>query len=130
MGRHHLPRTVLGPAHDRACADLRAADLDNLHEFTTRLARLVPEAACEHIFDGLKVGTLMALTGLIVGEFVTAQAGLGYLVLFASSEAETGLVFAAVLFLCIIGLALYGAVALLQFVVMRLLGMPPLGTSV
>ena len=67
----------------------------------------------------------MSLTGLVVGEFVTAQAGLGYLVLFASSAAETGLVFAAVAFLCVIGLALYGAVALAERIVMRSLGMPP-----
>ncbi len=85
--------------------------------------------ALPHIFDGLKVGALMALTGIVVGEFVTAQSGLGYLVLFASSEVETGLVFAAVTFLCLIGLALYGAVALAQFVVIRSLGMPPIATG-
>ncbi len=85
--------------------------------------------ALPHIFDGMKVGATMSLTGLIVGEFVTAQSGLGYLVLFASSEEETGLVFAAVAFLCVIGLALYGAVALTQYLVMRSLGMPPIATE-
>jgi hypothetical protein len=42
---------------------------------------------------------------------------------------ETGLVFAAVAFLCVIGLGLYGAVALAQYLLMRSLGMPPVATE-
>jgi NitT/TauT family transport system permease protein len=100
------------------CRSLTATGWQTFH--WVRLPYAVP-----HIFDGLKIGATMSLTGLVVGEFVTAQAGLGYLVLFASSAAETGLVFAAVAFLCVIGLALYGAVALAERIVMRSLGMPP-----
>jgi NitT/TauT family transport system permease protein len=85
--------------------------------------------ALPHIFDGIKVGTTMSLTGLIVGEFVTAQSGLVYLVLFASSVVETGLIFAAVAFLCVIGLAMYGVVVLAEHLVMRLLGMPTIVTE-
>jgi NitT/TauT family transport system permease protein len=94
---------------------------------TFRFVRL--PFALPHIFDGMKLAAIMSLTGLIVGEFIAAQSGLGYLVLFASSVVETGLLFAAVAFLCVIGLALYGVVALIQAIVMRKLGMPAVATE-
>ncbi|MCU0888397.1 MAG: ABC transporter permease, partial [Rubritepida sp.] len=40
--------------------------------------------ALPHIFSGLKIAVTFAIIGVIVGEFITAQAGLGYLILFAS----------------------------------------------
>jgi NitT/TauT family transport system permease protein len=78
--------------------------------------------AMPHIFSGLKVAVSMAMIGVIVGEFVTAQAGLGYIVMLASSAAETALVFAAIIFLCVVGLALYGAVALAEWLIERRMG--------
>jgi len=37
--------------------------------------------ALPHIFSGLKIAVTFAIIGVIVGEFITAQAGLGYLIL-------------------------------------------------
>jgi NitT/TauT family transport system permease protein len=70
--------------------------------------------ALPHIFSGLKVAVTMALIGEIVGEFITAQIGLGYIIKFAASNMETALVFAAVVLLCAIGFLLFGVVALTQ----------------
>jgi len=53
----------------------------------------------------------MVLLGVTVGEFVTAQGGLGYIILFFSSMVQTALAFAALVVLCLIGLALDAAVA-------------------
>jgi NitT/TauT family transport system permease protein len=78
--------------------------------------------AMPHIFSGLKVAVTMAMIGVIVGEFVTAQAGLGYIIMMASSAAETALVFAAIIFLCVAGIALYGAVALAEWLIERRMG--------
>ena len=78
--------------------------------------------AVPHIFAGLKVAVTMAMIGVIVGEFVTAQAGLGYIIVIASSSADTALAFAAIAVLCVAGLALYGAVALVEWLVERRLG--------
>jgi NitT/TauT family transport system permease protein len=66
----------------------------------------------------------MAFVGVIVGEFITSQAGLGYLILFAMARVETAVIFAAITVLCVIGLAVYGAVALLERVVRRFWGIP------
>src|SRR5260221_3241951 len=75
-----------------------------------RLARF--PYAMPFVFAGMKVGVTMAMIGVIVGEFITAQAGLGYIIMFASSAGETATVLAAIVLLCGIGLALYGIVAL------------------
>ncbi|MBO0712899.1 MAG: ABC transporter permease [Acetobacteraceae bacterium] len=78
--------------------------------------------ALPHVFAGLKVALTMAIIGVIVGEFVTAQAGLGYIIMMASSSAETALVFAAIVLLCAAGLVLYGIVALAELAIERRLG--------
>lgn len=78
--------------------------------------------ALPHIFTGLKISVTMTMIGVVVGEFVTAQEGLGYLIMFATSAAETALVFAAIALLCSVGLALYGAVALVELIVQKWLG--------
>jgi NitT/TauT family transport system permease protein len=80
--------------------------------------------AIPHIFAGLKVGATVAIIGVVIGEFVTAQEGLGYIIMFASSAAETALVFASIALLCVIGLGLYGAVALAEVFVKRWYGAP------
>jgi NitT/TauT family transport system permease protein len=64
------------------------------------------------LFSGMKIGITMAMIGVIVGEFITAQAGLGYLIVFATSRAETAVIMAAIGVLCALGLALYGLVLL------------------
>src|SRR5206468_4158181 len=55
---------------------------------------------------------------LVVVEFITSQAGLGYLIVFATSRAETAAIMAAILVLCVIGLVLYGVVALAERVML------------
>jgi NitT/TauT family transport system permease protein len=85
-----------------------------------RLARF--PYAMPYIFAGMKVGVTMAMIGVIVGEFITAQAGLGYIIMFASSAGETATVLAAIVVLCGIGLVLYGLVGLGELLVQRWYG--------
>ena len=51
-------------------------------------------AALTYIFAGLKVSIVFAATGAIVGEFVGANAGLGYLLLRGTSYLDMPLIFA------------------------------------
>ncbi len=78
--------------------------------------------ALPSIFAGLKIAITFSIIGVVVGEFITAQAGLGYLILFASSTAETRLILAAICVLCAVGLALFAAVAVAERVVLRRFG--------
>jgi NitT/TauT family transport system permease protein len=99
----------------RLCRSLTASELQIF-----RLVRF--PFAVPYIFAGMKIGVTMAMIGVIVGEFITAQAGLGYIIMFGSSAAETALVLAAIVLLCVIGLVLYGAVALGELAMKRWYG--------
>ncbi len=59
------------------------------------------------IFTGLKVGAAMAATAAVVAEFVGSDAGLGYLILEYNGFIETAKVFAAIILLSLVGLAIY-----------------------
>ncbi len=67
-----------------------------------------------YLFSGLKVAATLAIAGTVVGEFVGADKGLGYLLLVTNSNMETPLMFATILALTIIGLVFYYLVELLE----------------
>ena len=75
--------------------------------------------ALPFIFAGLKIGMTFAVIGIIVAEFVTAQRGLGYLMMFAEGNLDMPLLMAALFVLCIVGVLLYAAVALVEKLVIR-----------
>lgn len=66
--------------------------------------------ALPEIFAGLKVAMTLAVVGAIVGEFVGASEGLGYLLMFGTAQMQTPLVFAALVFLVILGVVLFGVI--------------------
>jgi NitT/TauT family transport system permease protein len=105
----------VSPETVRMCRSLTASKWQ-----VFRLARF--PYAMPFIFAGMKVGVTMAMIGVIVGEFVTAQIGLGYIIMFASSSGETATVLAAIVLLCAIGLVLYGLVAAAEVAVRRWCG--------
>lgn len=80
--------------------------------------------AIPSLFAGLKMGMTMALIGTIVGEFVTGQQGLGYIIMFAASNADSALTFAALGLLCLVGLSVYGTVLLAESFAQRWYGAP------
>lgn len=63
--------------------------------------------ALPYVFAGLDIGIVLAVIGAIVGEFVGAQAGLGYLILQRNFSMDTAGVFAILLVLSLIGIALH-----------------------
>jgi NitT/TauT family transport system permease protein len=67
-----------------------------------------------YLFSGLKVAATLAVAGAVVGEFVGADKGLGYLLLVTNSNLETALMFAALFALTFIGLAFFYAVEFLE----------------
>ena len=75
--------------------------------------------ALPYIFSGLRIGITFAVIGIIVAEFVTAQEGLGYLIVFAEGNVDTPMLMAALVALSILGVVLYGIVVLLEKLVIR-----------
>jgi NitT/TauT family transport system permease protein len=71
------------------------------------------------IFGGLKVASTLAVVGAIVGEFISAEKGLGYLVLVANGELDTQLVFACVLTLTLLGIIFYFIIEIIEKIVVH-----------
>ena len=70
--------------------------------------------AYPYILSALKVTATSAVVGAIVGEFVASQRGLGYVIITSQSSMNTPLAFAALVWISVLGLLLFGAVALMS----------------
>jgi NitT/TauT family transport system permease protein len=64
-------------------------------------------ASIPYFFNGIKISIPMCLVGAVVGEFVGANEGIGYLILMANNEFNTVLVFSGLIVLMIVGALLY-----------------------
>jgi NitT/TauT family transport system permease protein len=103
------------PAALRLCRSLTASEWECF-----KLVRF--PFALPAIFSGMKVAITMAVIGVIIGEFIASQSGLGCYILNAGSRLNTADVFAALVVLCAVGVALYGLVALAERGVRRVYG--------
>ena len=71
-------------------------------------------AALPNIFAGCKVAISLAVVGAIVGEFVGADRGLGYVIMNAQGTFNTARMFAAITILSLMGVILFYAVELVE----------------
>ena len=67
-----------------------------------------------YFFSGLKVAATLAVVGAVVGEFVGADQGLGYLLLVTNSNLQTALMFGVIVALTVQGLILFYIIQLLE----------------
>jgi NitT/TauT family transport system permease protein len=67
--------------------------------------------AYPYILSALKVTASAAVIGAVVGEFVASQRGLGYVIITTQSSMNTPAAFAALVWISILGLLLFGLVA-------------------
>jgi len=72
------------------------------------LVRLRVPSALVLIFAGLEIAAVLAVIGAVVGEFVGAQAGLGFLIVTLNFNLDVPGVFAVLIYLSAIGLLLHG----------------------
>ncbi|CAN5825333.1 ABC transporter permease [soil metagenome] len=107
-GLHAAP-----PSYERLCRSLMMSRPRMF--LTVKLPFALP-----HIFSGLRIGVTFAVIGVVLGEFITAQTGLGYIILFSANNFETALLLAAILLLCGVGIVLFGFFLALEAIVMRL----------
>lgn len=104
---------------------LKSTDPDTVNLFRIlRASRLqilwkvrIP-TALPFIFSGAKIGISISTIGAVIGEWVGASAGLGYLMLYANSKLEVSLVFAAIFCLTFLGLGLFAIMSLLEHLAM------------
>lgn len=55
----------------------------------------------------MKVNIGLALVGVIIGEFLAARRGLGYLIIYGSQVFKLNMVITSILILCVIAMGLY-----------------------
>ena len=97
---------------------LRSVDQDQVKLFRTLDAsrwdvfrRLELPSALPFLFSGAKVAVAVSVIGAVFGELVGSDAGLGHAIQVGTAELLTARVFAAVLILSAMAIALFGLVA-------------------
>lgn len=78
------------------------------------LVRLKLPTGLPHIFTGLKIAAVGVMAGAITGEFLGGGQGFGALIRQSASQMDTPRVFALILYLSLLGLALYFTVVWMQ----------------
>jgi NitT/TauT family transport system permease protein len=101
-GFEAVPKAMLDLMHS-----LRASEMSIFR-------RLRIPIATPHLFTGCKVAITFAVIGAVIGEFVAAQEGLGYLILISSAQSQTALAFAAILLLTVISVVLFYGIEFLE----------------
>jgi NitT/TauT family transport system permease protein len=71
-------------------------------------------ASLPPLFSGLRIGATLAVIGVVVGELVGGNKGLGYLLTFGEGQGNTAMVFVTIIMLTLIGIVAYGAVILAE----------------
>ncbi len=78
------------------------------------LRLVVIPASMENILSIMKVNIGLCLVGVIIGEFLAAKAGLGYLIIYGSQVFKMDWVLLAIILLCIIAMILYAILRRLE----------------
>jgi NitT/TauT family transport system permease protein len=89
---------------------VRSLDASRLQSFV----KLRFPASLPHVFVGLKVAISLAVIGAVIGEFVGAEKGLGYVIIASGSNVNTSLAFAAMVLLALMSIVLFYALVALE----------------
>lgn len=97
---------------------LKAADLEYRELFETlgasqgqEFRKLRIPFCLPYLFSALKISSSLAVIGAIVGEFVGATQGLGYLIIISSAHLETATLFSAIIAAAFAGIAMFYVIA-------------------
>jgi NitT/TauT family transport system permease protein len=113
--------TLFFPMLMNTVVGLRSVDVDLVNVMRSLQATrwqmftlLEVPSALPALLGGLKVSMTLSVIGAVVGEFVAADRGLGFLINVARGNFDTALMFVAILTLVVIALALYLSIVLLE----------------
>jgi ABC-type nitrate/sulfonate/bicarbonate transport system permease component len=81
--------------------------------------KLEVPAALPVLLTGFKTSVTLAVIGAVVGEFVNASEGLGFLIVVARSQYKTPLVFVAMFTMTALALSLYFLVSMLEWFLLK-----------
>lgn len=78
------------------------------------LTKIILPSSVPLILSIMKVNIGLCLVGVIIGEFIGARQGLGYLIIYSSQTFKLTTVLMAILILCVIAMGLYGVLNLIE----------------
>jgi len=84
-------------------------------------------ASLPSLFAGLRIGATLAVVGVTVGELVGGNSGVGFLLSFGEGQANTPMVFVAIILLTLIGGLVYFLVAAIERPVLHYMPAPVFG---
>lgn len=83
------------------------------------LTKIIIPANLSTFINSLKVNIGLSLVGVISGEFLVSKAGLGYLIVYGGQVFKLDLVMTSVLILGVVAGIMYGAVILLEKMILK-----------
>lgn len=78
------------------------------------LLKVLLPSSVPMIISNMKVNIGLCLIGVIIGEFLAARRGLGYLIIYGSQVFQLDLVMVSIIILCIISAGFYKGISLLE----------------
>ncbi len=81
--------------------------------------RLIFPATLPNFVATLKINLGMAWVGVIMGEYLSSQAGLGYLLVYGGQIFKLDLVMTAIVILCVLSALMYGVISLIEKIIMK-----------
>lgn len=78
------------------------------------LFKVILPSSVPIIVSNMKVNIGLALVGVIIGEFLAARQGLGYLIIYGSQVFQLDLLIMSIIILCLIAMSLYQAIQIIE----------------
>lgn len=79
-----------------------------------QLLKVIVPSSVPIIISNMKVNIGLSLVGVIIGEFLAAKRGLGYLIIYGSQVFQLDLLILSILILCIIAFLLYKSIDFIE----------------
>ena len=83
------------------------------------LTKLIIPATLPNFMATLKINLGMAWVGVIMGEYLSSKAGLGYLLVYGGQVFKLDLVMTAIVILCILSGVMYGIISILEKIIIK-----------
>ncbi len=83
------------------------------HKFQA-LTKVVLPSSLPAIISNMKVNIGLCLVGVIIGEFLAARSGLGYLIIYSSQVFKMDWLLMSIVLLCVMAMSLYAVINLLE----------------
>lgn len=83
------------------------------------LTKVVLPSSVPAVISNMKVNIGLCLVGVVIGEFLAARSGLGYLIIYSSQTFKMNWLLMSIILLCIMAMALYAVIGVVEKLYMK-----------